>query len=86
MTTVFALRPGARPLNRTTRILRALADQWDLYRRYVRAGKEIEALLSLSDETLAARGLERTEISRVVLEKHGIAPAPSRSEGLAERP
>ena len=86
MTNVFALRPGVRPLTRTARILRALADQWDVYRRYVRAGKEVEALFALSDETLATRGLERAGIGRMVLEKHGIAAGSSLSENRTERP
>lgn len=72
MTTVSGLRPGVRPLTQPTRHLRALIDQFDIYRRYIRAGSEIEALLSLSDQQLAERGLTRAAIGRAILEKHGI--------------
>ena len=79
MTTDIGFRPDVLIL---ARILRALMDQLESYRRFVRAGAEIERLLSLSDQKLAERGLERAEIGRAILEKHvvtlGASQPPSR--------
>ncbi len=44
----------------------------ETYRRYVRAGWEIEALLSLSDAQLAGRHLSRDKIGPMIFAKHGI--------------
>ena len=72
MTTDIGLRPGAQILAHLARILRAPIDQLESYRRYVRAGSEIERLLLLSDRHLAERGLKRAEVGRAILEKHGV--------------
>lgn len=83
MTTLTGRRPSIRSLVQTTRFLRALIDRLDVYRRYIRAGSEIEALLSLSDRQLAERGLTRGAIGRTVLERHGLdlGPPPTLSHG-----
>lgn len=44
----------------------------DIYRRYVSAGLEVEALLSLTDQQLAERHLTREGVGRRILAKHGI--------------
>ncbi len=53
-------------------ILHAFLRRFDVYRRHVRAGREIEALLSLEDQQLASRGLTRAEVGRAVFAKHGV--------------
>ncbi len=50
-----------------------LTKHMNVYRRYIVAGSEIEALLSLTDQQLAARHLTRDRVGRAVLAKHGIA-------------
>ena len=63
----YALTPG-----RNLSGLRALFDGLDVYRRHVRAGLEIERLLSQSDQQLEACGMKREEVGRAVMQKHGI--------------
>ena len=53
-------------------IINALIDKLDMYRRYISAGRDIEALLSLSDQQLAARQMTRTEVGGAIFAKHGI--------------
>jgi len=53
-------------------IMNALIDKLDMYRRYISAGRDIEALLSLSDQQLAARQMTRTEVGEAIFAKHGI--------------
>ena len=53
-------------------VVRRLAALIETCRRSVRAGQEIEALLSLSDAELAARHLKREDLGRQILAKHGI--------------
>ena len=77
MYSLTGLRPSTRAPARLRRILRVLIGQLDVYRRYIHAGSEIEALLSLSDRQLADRGLTRGTIGRIVLEKHGLGLGPS---------
>ncbi len=77
MYTLTGRRPKSQAFARTSRILRVLIDRLDVYRRYIQAGSEVEALLSLSDRQLAERGLTRGAIGRTVLEKHGLGLGPS---------
>lgn len=44
----------------------------DQYRRYVRAGAEIERLLRLTDSELAEQGLMRHEVARHVFATYGM--------------
>lgn len=44
----------------------------DVYFRYVRAGLEVEALLSLTDRQLASHDLTRAEVGPAVFVKHGL--------------
>lgn len=53
-------------------IISALIDKLNMYHRYISAGREIEALLSLSDQQLAARQMTRTEVGGAIFAKHGI--------------
>lgn len=59
-------------LSSVIRFLRDLTGRLAVYRRYVRAGQEIEALLSLTDRQLAARHLTREHVGREILAKHGV--------------
>ena len=47
-----------------------LAELIGTYRRYLRAGQEIEKLLNLSDAQLAARNLRREDVGRKTFAKH----------------
>jgi uncharacterized protein YjiS (DUF1127 family) len=57
-------------------VLRRIVRLIETYRRHVRAGFEIEALLSMSDAQLAARHLSRDSIGITTLARHGIDLGP----------
>ena len=63
---------GSRRRRQTASVFAALAGVIQTYRRYIRAGSEIEDLLRLSDAQLAARGLTREGVARRTFAKHGI--------------
>lgn len=63
--------PGTRTRGNRA-LMGRLADHLDLYRRCLRAGREIGHLSRLSDARLAALGLSRETLAREVLARHGM--------------
>lgn len=56
----------------TSAFIRDVSERIDRYRRFIRAGQEIERLLRMSDAQLAALGLRRSELGRQVLKRHNV--------------
>ena len=70
--TVLDVHPGAAAFNGFSRLLQTWRDRVDIYRRHIRAGLEIDALLALTDQRLADCGLAREDVGRTIMAKHGI--------------
>ena len=80
--TVLDLHVGVRPVTGSLGYLRVLFERFDIYRRHIRAGLEIDALLALTDRQLAERGLSRENVGRTIMAKHGVALGLSPVTGL----